>query len=79
MQKDYHPNDFYDIARSIGGEIIEQVYKIDEFFHPKHKRQSYCYRIVYRHMERTLTQKEVNDIHKEIECAAVKQLNVEIR
>ncbi|KAG8197302.1 hypothetical protein JTE90_007548 [Oedothorax gibbosus] len=79
VQKDYHPNDFYDIARSIGGEIVEQVHKIDEFFHPKHKRQSYTYRIVYRHMERTLTQKEVNDIHKEIEDAAVKQLNVEIR
>lgn len=30
-------------------------------------------------MERTLTQKEVNDIHKEIEDAAVKQLKVEIR
>ncbi|XP_042897285.1 probable phenylalanine--tRNA ligase, mitochondrial [Parasteatoda tepidariorum] len=79
VPKDYHPNDFYDIARSVGGEIIEQVYKVDEFFHPKHKRQSFCYRIVYRHMERTLTQKEVNAIHKEIEVAAVKLLKVEIR
>ncbi|XP_035225130.1 probable phenylalanine--tRNA ligase, mitochondrial [Stegodyphus dumicola] len=75
----YHPNDFFDIARNVGGEVIEQVHKVDEFFHPKHKRQSYCYRIVYRHMERTLSQKEVNEIHKKIEDAAVKFLKVEIR
>ncbi|XP_054721555.1 probable phenylalanine--tRNA ligase, mitochondrial [Uloborus diversus] len=79
VQEGYHPNDFYDLARSIGGEIIEQVHKIDEFFHPKHRRQSFCYRIVYRHMERTLSQSEVNKIHEEIANAAVKFLNVEIR
>ncbi|GFS65035.1 probable phenylalanine--tRNA ligase, mitochondrial [Trichonephila inaurata madagascariensis] len=79
VPKEYHPNDFFDLARSIGGEIIEQVHKIDEFFHPKHKKQSYTYRIIYRHMERTLSQKEVNEIHKKIEEAAVKNLNVTIR
>ncbi|GFQ96422.1 phenylalanine--tRNA ligase, mitochondrial [Trichonephila clavata] len=79
VPKEYHPNDFFDLARSIGGEIIEQVHKIDEFFHPKHKKQSYTYRIIYRHMERTLSQKEVNEVHKNIEEAAVKNLNVTIR
>ncbi|GIY91902.1 probable phenylalanine--tRNA ligase, mitochondrial [Caerostris extrusa] len=79
VPKDYHPNDFFDLTRGIGSEIIEQVNKIDEFFHPKKKRQSYTYRIIYRHMERTLSQKEVNEIHKQIENAAVKNLNVEIR
>ena len=72
-------NDFYDLIRTIGGDLIEQVECFDEFFHPKKLRQSQSYRIVYRHMEKTLTQEEVNKIHGEIENAVVKQFNVEIR
>lgn len=52
---------------------------MDEFIHPKSKRTSHCYRIVYRHMERTLTQKEVNTIHAEIETDATEKLGVTIR
>lgn len=63
----------------MGAEIVEQVHKVDEFFHPKHKKLSYTFRVVYRHMERTLSQKEVNEIHKQIENAAAKILKVEIR
>lgn len=76
---DFNSNDFYDLVRSVGGEVIEQVHKVDEFFHPKKNKTSYCFRIIYRHMERTLNQAEVNEIHKAIESAAVKQLKVEIR
>lgn len=56
-----------------------QVTLIDNFTHPKKKMTSHCYRIVYRHMERTLTQEEVNVIHKEIEKTAAESLNVVIR
>ena len=56
-----------------------QVDLIDEFCHPKTKRTSHCYRLVYRHMEKTLTQEEVNKVHKEIEESASEQLGVEIR
>lgn len=76
---DYSSNDFYDLVRSIGGDIIEQVSLVDEFCHPKSGKISHCYRIVYRHMEKTLTQEEVNTIHKEIEKSAVDYLNVTIR
>lgn len=31
----YKENDFYDIVRSIGGDIVEQVHLIDDFYHPK--------------------------------------------
>ncbi|KAJ0171456.1 hypothetical protein K1T71_013006 [Dendrolimus kikuchii] len=72
-------NDFYDLVRDIGGDIIEQVKLKDKFIHPKTKKHSLCYNIVYRHLERTLTQEEVNKIHKEIEKATVDAFNVVIR
>lgn len=79
LPEDYEENDFYALVRDIGGNIIEQVYIIDDYFHPKKKQRSHCYRIVYRHLEKTLSQKEVNDIHLQIEAAVVKQLGGEIR
>ncbi|XP_025833844.1 probable phenylalanine--tRNA ligase, mitochondrial [Agrilus planipennis] len=77
--QEFSSNDFYDIVRSIGGDIIEQVSLVDEFFHPKTKKTSHCYRIVYRHMERTLTQAEVNQVHKKIAMQATKSLGVTVR
>ncbi|KAF2900351.1 hypothetical protein ILUMI_05833 [Ignelater luminosus] len=75
----YASNDFYDLVRSIGGDIIEQVMLVDQFKHPKNGKESHCYRIIYRHMEKTLTNSEVNVIHKQIETAVRKQLGVTVR
>ncbi|XP_041971515.1 probable phenylalanine--tRNA ligase, mitochondrial [Aricia agestis] len=72
-------NDFYDLVRDVGGDIIEQVKLKDKFIHPKNKKHSLCFSIVYRHLERTLTQAEVNEVHKEIEKAAVNSFGVVIR
>ena len=52
---------------------------IDKFHHPKKDRTSHCYRIVYRHMEKTFTQQEVNEYHREIELLSAEKLGVEIR
>lgn len=75
----YSSQDFYDIVREIGGDIIEQISLIDEFIHSKTKKTSHCYRIVYRHLDRVLSQDEVNEIHRQIENTLRDRLRVTIR
>lgn len=68
-----------DLIRSIGGDLVEQVEIMDEFFHPKKKMMSQCYRIVYRSNERPLTKDEINEIHRQISNGFVEQFGVKIR
>jgi phenylalanyl-tRNA synthetase alpha chain len=78
-EKILDPSDFFDFVRSIGGDLIEQVLLVDEFYHEKKQRHSQTYRIIYRSMDRTLTKNEINMIHKDIENYCRQQFGVEIR
>ncbi|XP_064463860.1 phenylalanine--tRNA ligase, mitochondrial-like [Ornithodoros turicata] len=71
--------DFFDLVRSVGGDFVERVQKVDVFTHPKTKRTSYCFRIVYRNMERVMLQEEANAIHMDIGHHAQQSLGVELR
>ncbi len=75
----YNCNDFYDLVRSLGGDDVEQVRLIDDFYHAKKGQRSHCYRIVYRSMERQLTQAEANQIHDRIEKEATRRFGVQVR
>uniref|UniRef100_A0A5S6R5B5 Sulfhydryl oxidase n=1 Tax=Trichuris muris TaxID=70415 RepID=A0A5S6R5B5_TRIMR len=78
-KKPFARTDFYDLVRTVGGDMVEQVNLLDEYVHPTTGRRSNCFRIVYRHMERTLTQNEANRVHKIIEDTVRDQFGVDIR
>lgn len=75
----FSANDFNDLVREVGGDYVEQVKLIDKFTHPKTGRNSLSFRIIYRHMERTLTKKEANVIHEKISKELVEKYGVTIR
>ena len=71
-------NDFYERVREICDDYIESIELKDKFTHPKTNRISMCYRINYRHMNKTLTNNEVNDIHNNI-IELLENMDCEIR
>ncbi|KAI5291293.1 hypothetical protein KEM54_005522 [Ascosphaera aggregata] len=75
----FHENDIMEIVRDIGGNQVEDVQLIDQFIHPKTRRESCCYRINYRDLERTLTNEEVNEMHEDVRGKLVEKCGVELR
>ncbi|KYK61184.1 hypothetical protein DCS_02325 [Drechmeria coniospora] len=75
----FHENDVMEIVRNVAGDTVEDVTMIDEFTHPKSGRRSVAYRIVYRSLERTLTNDEAIGFHERVRAALVKELGVELR
>jgi phenylalanyl-tRNA synthetase alpha chain len=75
----WHENDLMEVVRDVAGDCVEDVSLADEFTHPKTGRRSMCYRINYRSLERTLTNRATNEMHQRVERELVKRLGVEIR
>jgi phenylalanyl-tRNA synthetase alpha chain len=66
-------------VRELGGDIIEEISKIDEFTNKKTNKTSHCYRIVYRSNDRSLTNEEVNEIQTKIRNESEEKLLLELR
>ncbi|HVY67416.1 MAG TPA: hypothetical protein VHA30_00755, partial [Patescibacteria group bacterium] len=69
VDKSFVPNDYFDLIREIGGDLVEQVELLDKYenaakFGPD--RISYTYRVVYRSPERTLKNEEVEPLQKKL-------------
>lgn len=75
----FHENDMMEIVRDVAGDLVEDVKLVDEFTHPKTGRKSMCYRINYRSLERTLTNKETNELHEQVRQKLVERVGVELR
>ncbi|CAK5277689.1 unnamed protein product [Mycena citricolor] len=74
-----HENDFCDVVRDVAGDLVEDVKNIDSFVHPKTNRQSLCFRINYRSMDRSLSNEEANEIQLQVISRLKDQFGVEIR
>ncbi|KTW28481.1 phenylalanine-tRNA ligase [Pneumocystis carinii B80] len=72
-------NDFMEIVRNVGGILIEEVKLIDQYTHLETKRKSLCYRINYRSMDRSLTDKEVNKLQERLRSRIAEELDIELR
>ena len=82
VDNQFVPNDYFDLIRDIGGDIVEQVELLDKFEDENNSgpaRTSYPYRVVYRSPERTLTLTEIEPLQKKLYEQTRLQYNAELR
>lgn len=82
VPKTFIPNDYFDLIRDVGGEMVEDVALIDKYENDQKfgaDKMSYTYRVTYRHLERTLTNEEVNEIHAELENRTESEFSAQVR
>ena len=82
VNKNFIPNDYFDLIRDLGGNLVEEVRLLDKYSNSKKfgaDKLSYTYRIVYRSGDRTLLSDEVDKIQKKIYNETAKKFNAEIR
>ncbi|MBI1999067.1 MAG: hypothetical protein HYS74_00225 [Parcubacteria group bacterium] len=82
VSKDFIPNNYFDLIRDLGGDLVEEVKLIDTYensekFGPE--KASYTYRIVYRSNDRTLVSEEVDKIQDELYKQTASQFHAELR
>ena len=82
VKNDFVPNNYFDLIRDLGGDLVEQVELLDKYENAEKfgvDKTSYTYRIVYRSNERTLTTEEIDPIQSKIYSETAKQFGAELR
>ena len=82
VPKTFTPNDYFDLVRDIGGDLVEEVELLDKYENDEKfgaDKISYAYRVTYRSIERTLTSEEIDVIHKKLEGATTEQFQATVR
>ncbi len=82
VRKEFIPNNYFDLVRDIADGLVEEVKLIDTYQNENKLgvgAVSYAYRITYRSVERTLTNNEVNELHKKLEAATAVTYDAIIR
>ncbi len=80
--KDFVPNNYFDLIREIGGDLVEEVELLDKYenaakFGPD--KISYTYRVVYRSPERTLKSEEIDPLQDKLYNETKTQYQAELR
>ncbi len=82
VKNDFVPNNYFDLVRDVGGDLVEQVELIDTYENEAKLgagNVSYAYRITYRSLTRTLTSDEVNSIHQKLADKSTSAFGATIR
>lgn len=82
VDKKFVPNDYFDLIRDLGGNLVEEVKLLDKYSNEKkfgRNKLSYTYRIIYRSGDRTLLSDEVDKIQKKIYSETARQFNAKLR
>jgi phenylalanyl-tRNA synthetase alpha chain len=82
INKNISLNNYYEIVRDYSNNLIEEIELLDEYENEEKfgkDKKSYTFRIVYRSMERTLTNEEINKIQEEIRKMTEKDLEATLR
>jgi phenylalanyl-tRNA synthetase alpha chain len=82
VPKEFVVNDYFDLIRDVVGEMAENVELLDKYENAEKfgaDKISYTFRVTYRHLERTLTNEEVNILHAELERRTETDFKAEIR
>lgn len=82
VSKTFIPNNYFDLIRDIGGDLVEEVQLLDKYenvakFGPD--KMSYTYRITYRSIDRTLEASEIEPLQQEVYDRTKKEFNAEVR
>jgi len=82
VNKDFVPNNYFDLIRDMGGDLVEEVQLLDKYENSEKfgsDEVSYTYRIMYRSNERTLVSSEVDEIQGKIYSETAKQFKAQLR
>ena len=82
VDKDFIPNNYFDLIRDIGGDLIEEVKLLDKYEHAEKfgpDKISYTYRIIYRSNEKTLVSKEIDLLQDQLYKQTAKQFSAVLR
>ncbi len=77
-------NDFFELCREVGGDMIEKVELFDEFYHAKKQQHSRAYHIIYSCPDTSIKNPAeftlmTNNLHRTIAVTVEKNLGVVIR
>ncbi len=80
--KDFVPNNYFDLIRDIGGDIVEEVELLDKYADAAKfgsDKISYTYRVVYRSPDRTLKVEEVEPLQDRLYEQTKVQFKADLR
>lgn len=82
VKKGFVTNNYFDLVRDIAGDLVEQVELLDQYENAEKFGAdvvSYAFRVTYRSIEKTLTNAEVEILHKKLEAATIDSYSATIR